>query len=174
MLRFESCNAKTCAQELLDLGQINMKMWYLFQWLVKHGELKNGTQAEIVKLYVDEQLVAYSLLENYEGCSDKRSTFQDQVYADLGVVHFVTLPEHRKKGYASLLADVIYKSFIEPLLSRHKDVFSYIVATERAVPLIQRTAIASHNLVTQFYSDLSFEEKVVKQINPTYRSANND
>jgi hypothetical protein len=63
MQRFEYCNANTCAEELLALGQANMKMWYLFQWLTKHKQLTFGTQAEIIKLYVNEALVAYSLLE---------------------------------------------------------------------------------------------------------------
>lgn len=165
MLRFESCNAKSCTQELLALGQINMKMWYLFEWLNEHGELRHGTQAEIVKLYINEELVAYSLLENYEACTDKEKCFEGVVYRDLGVIHFVTLPTHRKKGYASLLADVIYKQVVQPLLARHNDVYAYIVATERAVPLMQRTAISSSQLVTQFYSDLTFADKVVKQIN---------
>tara|TARA_R110001592_G_scaffold43042_15_gene139814 strand:- start:586 stop:1092 length:507 start_codon:yes stop_codon:yes gene_type:complete len=167
MLRFESCNAKNCAQELFALGQINMKMWYLFQWLTEHGELRHGTQAEMVKLYADEKLVAYSLLENYEACSDKTKLHKGQLYQDLGVIHFVTLPEHRKKGYASLIADMTYTDLIKPLLARHSNVHAYITATERAVPLMQRTGIDASHLVTQFYSDLTFEEKVVKQINPT-------
>jgi len=166
MLRFELDNAKNCTEELLALGQINMKMWYTFQWLNEHGELRHGTQAEIVKLYLDDQLVAYSLLENYEACSDKRKCFKGQVYQDLGVVHFVTLPEYRKRGYAGMLADKVYKEYIQPLLARHQGIFCYIVATERAVPLMQRTAISPQHLVTQFYSDITFEEKVVKQINP--------
>lgn len=167
MLRFESCNAKDCAKELLSLGQINMKMWYLFQWLTEHDELRHGTQAEMVKLYVDEELVAYSLLENYEACTDKSKLYKEQLYQDLGVIHFVTLPEFRKKGYASLVADVTYTELIKPLLARHSDVHAYITATERAVPLMQRTGIDASHLVTQFYSDLTFEQKVVKQINPT-------
>jgi len=166
MQRFELCNAKECAQELLALGQINMKMWYLFSWLVEHGELRHGTQAEVLKLYVNEQLVAYSLLENYEACDDKVKIFEGDVYRDLGVLHFVTLPEHRNKGYASLLAKQIYKELIVPLLARHQDVNGYIVATERAVPLIQRAGIDPRYLVTQFYSDKTFHKKVIQQINP--------
>ncbi|MDN2662534.1 GNAT family N-acetyltransferase [Psychromonas sp. 14N.309.X.WAT.B.A12] len=166
MQRFELCNAKQCAPELLALGQINMKMWYLFTWLVEHGELRHGTQAEVVKLYMDEQLVAYSLLENYEACDDKMKWVEGEVYQDLGVLHFVTLPAHRKKGYASLLAKQIYKQVIIPLLARHQDVNAYIVATERAVPLIQRAGIAPRYLVTQFYSDQTFHKKVIQQINP--------
>jgi GNAT superfamily N-acetyltransferase len=170
MLRFEYDNAKNCAQALLDLGPINMKMWYLFEWLTLHDELRHGTQAEVVKLYVDEELVAYSLFESYEACLDKKRIFQQDIYQDLGVVHFVTLPTHRKKGYASLLADVIYNQVIKPLLARHSEVHAYIVATERAVPLMQRTAIKPSQLVTQFYSDITFTDKVVKQINPTFKS----
>lgn len=165
MHRLELCNAKTCADELLSLGQINMKMWYLFDWLKNNGELRHGTQAEMVKLYVDDQLVAYSLLENYEACVDKTKCFNGQMYQDLGVLHFVTLPEYRNKGYASKLAKVMYTDIISPILARHSDVFAYITATERAVPLIQRTSIDPRHLVTQFYSDLSFEDKVVKPIN---------
>jgi len=167
MLRFEYDNAKNCAQELLDLGPINMKMWYLFEWLTLHDDLRHGTQAEIIKLYIDEQLVAYSLFENYEACLDKTRIFKDVIYKDLGVVHFVTLPAHRKKGYASFLSDVVYDKVLKPLLAQHSDVYAYIVATERAVPLMQRTAIKSSQLVTQFYSDVTFVDKVVNQINPT-------
>jgi GNAT superfamily N-acetyltransferase len=166
MVRFEYDNAKFCAQELLKLGQISMKMWYLFEWLTVHKELRHGTQAEVIKLYIDEQLVAYSLLENYEACTDKIKTVNHDTYQDLGVVHFVTLPAHRKKGYATLLADKMYQEVIEPLLARHSDVFGYVVATEQAVPLMQRTGIKPCQLVTQFYSDLTFVEKVVVKVNP--------
>jgi GNAT superfamily N-acetyltransferase len=168
MQRFEYCNATTCAQELLALGQINMKMWYLFQWLTEHEQLPHGTQAEMIKLYVNEELVAYSLLENYDARADKTKLYEGELYQDLGVVHFVTMPEHRKKGYASLVADVMYKDVIKPLLARYRDINVYVTATERAVPLMQRTAIDAANLVTQFYSDLTFKEKVVEQINPSY------
>lgn len=163
MQRFEYCNANSCAEELLSLGQINMKMWYLFQWLTVHDHLRHGTQAEMIKLYVDEELVAYSLFENYENRSDKTKLYEGEVYQDLGVVHFVTVPEHRKKGYASLIADIMYRDVIKPLLARHSDtnINTYVTATERAVPLMQRTNIDASNLVTQFYSDLTFKEKVV-------------
>lgn len=167
MQRFEYCNAKDCAQELLALGQINMKMWYLFEWLTEHDELRHGTQAEMIKLYVDEELVAYSLLENYEAATDKKKWHEGVLYQDLGVIHFVTRPVHRKKGYASLVADEMYHKVIKPLLARYNDVHAYITATERAVPLMQRTGIDSSHLVTQFYSDLTFQQKVVNQINPT-------
>ncbi|TEW52570.1 GNAT family N-acetyltransferase [Psychromonas algicola] len=161
MLRFEICNAKSCAEELLALGKINMKMWYLFEWLTLHDELRHGTQAEVVKLYIDEQLVAYSLLENYEACTDKIKSFKGRVYQDLGVIHFVTVPAYRKKGYASLLAEKMYQEVIKPLLARYPDVIAYVTATGRAVPLMQRTGIKKTQLVTQFYSDLTFEQKVV-------------
>ncbi|MFT5637009.1 MAG: hypothetical protein ACI89T_002482 [Cognaticolwellia sp.] len=105
MQRFEHCNANTCAEELLVLGQVNMKMWYLFRWLLKHNQLSLGIQAEMDKLYVNEELVAYGLLENYEARTDKIKIFEGKLYQDLGVVHFVTMREHRKKGYASLVAD---------------------------------------------------------------------
>ncbi len=169
MQRFEYCNANTCAEELLALGQINMKMWYLFKWLTEHEQLRHGTQAEMIKLYVNEELVAYSLLENYEDCTDKTKLYEGELYQDLGVVHFVTMPEHRKKGYASLIADVMYRDVIKPLLARYSDadVNVYVTATEKAVPLMQRTEIDASNLVTQFYSDLTFKEKVVEQINPS-------
>ena len=170
MQRFEYCNANTCAEELLALGQINMKMWYLFQYLTEHGQLRHDTQAEMIKLYVNEELVAYSLLENYETCTDKKTLYEEVLYQDLGVVHFVTMPDHRKNGYASLIADVMYKDVIKPLLARHRDVHVYVIATGRAVPLMQRTAIDAANLVTQFYSDLTFKEKVIEQINPRSRN----
>jgi GNAT superfamily N-acetyltransferase len=167
MHRFEYCNANTCAEELLALGQVNMKMWYLFQWLTQHSQLRHGTQAEMVKLYVNEELVAYSLLENYEARTDKTKLYEGELYQDLGVVHFVTMPEHRKKGYASLVADVMYKDVLRPLLSRHSHNKVYVTATEKALPLILRTGIDAANLVTQFYSDSSFKEKVVQSINPS-------
>jgi hypothetical protein len=168
MQRFEYCNAKDCAQELLALGQINMKMWYLFTWLTQHGQLQHGTQAEMIKLYVNEKLVAYSLLENYEAATDKKKWHEGVLYQDLGVIHFVTLPVHRKKGYASLVADLMYKDVIQPLLARYTNVYVYVTATEKAVPLMRRTGIEASNLVTQFYSDLSFKEKVVDRINPQF------
>ncbi|MBB1274894.1 MULTISPECIES: hypothetical protein [Psychromonas] len=164
MQRFEYCNAKECAQEMLELGQVNMKMWYLFQWLTEHDQLRHGTQAELLKLYVDEQLVAYSLLENYEACIDKTTLHHGELYQDLGVIHFVTMPAHRKKGFASLLAGIMYADVIKPLLARHTDVHAYITATGRAVPLMERTDIAPVNMVKEFYSEVTFEEKVVKYL----------
>ena len=167
MQRFKYCNADTCAEELLALGQVNMKMWQLFQWLTEHNQLRHGTQAEMIKLYVNEELVANSLLENYEDRTDQTKRYAGECYQDLGVVHFVTMPEHRKKGYASLVADVMYKDVITPLLARHSDNKVYVTATEKALPLMQRTSIDASNLVTQFYSDLSFKKKVVDSINPS-------
>jgi len=164
MLRFEVCNAKSCAEELLALGQINMKMWYLFEWLTLHDELRYGTQAELVKLYVDDVLVAYSLFENYEACANKTKLHKGSLYRDLGVIHFVTVPEYRNKGYASLLADKMLENIIKPVLVRYPDEIAYVTATERAVPLMKRTAINLSQLVTQFYSDLTFEDKVVKPL----------
>jgi hypothetical protein len=171
MQRFEYCNANTCAEELLALGQVNMKMWYLFQWLTKHKQLTFGTQAEMIKLYVNEALVAYSLLENYEARADKIKLYEGELYQELGVVHFVTMPEHRKQGYASLVADVMYKDVIKPLLTRHvnadANVNVYVVATKKAATLMQNTGLSASDLVTQFYSELSFKQKVVEVINPS-------
>ena len=164
MLRFEICNVKSCADELLVLSNGNMKMWYIFEWLTKHENLQYGTQAEIIKLYVDDELAAYSLLESFEARTDKIVFHQGVTYQDLGVVHFVTVHEHRNKGYATLLAGAMYKEFIEPMLARHSDVHAYVVATGRAGPLMARTDIAPVNLVKQFYSDLSFEQKVVNYL----------
>lgn len=161
MLRFEHCNVKSCANELLALGNNNMKMWYIFEWLAKHDELQYGTQAEIIKFYVDGELAAYSLLENFETRTDKIAEHQGVTYQDLGVIHFITLHEHRNKGYATLLADAMYKDIIEPMLVRHSDVHAYVVATGRAGPLMARTDIPAINLVKQFYSDVSFKVKVV-------------
>jgi len=166
MLKFEHCKVKNCVDELLALGNNNMKMWNIFQWLAQHDELQNGTQAEIIKLYVDDELVAYSLLENYEVRTDKTVPYQDEhhkrvTYQDLGVVHFVTLDQHRKKGYATLLADAMFKDIIAPLLVRHTNVHAYVTATGRAAPLMERTDICPTQLIKQFYSDLSFQVKVV-------------
>ena len=167
MQRFEYCNANTCAEELLALGQVNMKMWYLFKWLSEHDQLRHGTQAEMIKLYVNEELVAYSLLENYEARTDKTTLHEGELYQDLGVVQFVTMPEYRKKGYASLVADVMYKDVIQPLFARYSNTYVYVTATEKAVPLMQRTGIDNSKLVTQFYSELSFIAKVAEIINPS-------
>ena len=164
MLRFEHCNVKTCADELLALGNNNMKMWYIFAWLAKHDELQYGTQAEIIKLYVDDQLVAYSLFENFEARTDKIVHHQGIIYQDLGVVHFVTVHEHRHKGYATLLANAMYKNIIEPMLARYRNVHAYVIATGRAVALMERTDISPINLIKQFYSDVSFETKVVNYL----------
>lgn len=165
MQRFEYCNVKACAEEMLALGQDNMKMWYIFKWLSEHDELRHGTQAEIIKLYIGQDLVAYSLFENYEACSDKIVDHQGVIYQDLGVVHFVTVNEHRNKGYASLLADVLYDDVIKPLLARYTQRRAYITATGRAVPLMERTQIPPINMLKQFYSEVTFEEKVVKYLN---------
>ena len=61
----------------------------------------------------------------------------------------------------------MYKHVIRPLLARHSDVYVYITATEKAVPLMLRTGIDATHLVTQFYSDSSFKEKVAGHINPS-------
>ena len=166
MQYIESCNANTCAEELLALGQISMKMWYLFQYLTEHGELRYGTQAEVIKLYINDNLVAYALFENYEYRTDKTKSYDDKLFQDLGVIHFVTIPTQRKKGYASLLANKMYQQIIKPLLARFSDanINVYVTATGQAVPLMQRTEIDRCNLITQFYSDLTFKEKVFNQI----------
>lgn len=164
MLRFEHCNVKTCANELLALGNNNMKMWYIFAWLAKHDELQYGTQAEIIKLYVDDKLVGYSLLENFEARTDKTVYHQGATYRDLGVVHFVTIDEHRNKGYATLLANALYNEVIKPMLARYSDVYAYVTATGRAGPLMERTDLPAINLVKQFYSDASFKDKVINYL----------
>ncbi len=161
-------------QELLALGNNNMKMWNIFQWLAKHDELQHGTQAEIIKLYADEQLVAYSLFENYLVRGDKVIHHQDSVYKELGVVHFITLDQYRNKGYASQLANAMYSDIIEPMLATYSDshldlktdskMHVYVTATGRAAPLMERTDIPAINLIKQFYSDASFETKVANYL----------
>ena len=168
MRRFEHCNVKTCVSELLALGNSNMKMWNIFEWLAKHDELQNGTQAEIIKLYVDDELVGYSLLENYQARTDKVTHHEGIRYQDLGVVHFITLQNHRNKGYATLLANAMYNDVVGPMLASYSDVDAsshvYVTATGRAAPLMARTDISPVNLVKQFYSDTSFEVKVVNYL----------
>ena len=164
MLRFEHCNAKLCIDELLALGNHNMKMWYIFKWLSKHDNLQHGTQAEIIKLYVDEQLVAYTLFENYEARTDKTFHHQGDVYQDLGVIHFVTFDEYRNKGYATKLANALYNDILKPMFLRNNNVHAYVTATGRAVPLMERTNLPCFQLITQFYSDVSFEVKVVNYL----------
>ena len=173
MLRFEHCNVKTCTNELLALGQADMKMWYIFEWLDKHEELQNGTQAEIIKLYVNDELVGYSLFENFEARADKVTVHQGVNYKELGIIHFVTVIEHRNKGYATLLANALFKNIIEPMLARYNDFHVYVIATGRAVPLMERTDIPSKYLIKQFYSDLSFKEKVVNYLRKQEQNALN-
>jgi hypothetical protein len=170
MLRFEQCNVKTCVTELLALGNSNMKMWNLFQWLAQHDELQHGTQAEIIKLYDEEELVGYSLLENYQARTDKIVHHHGINYQDLGVVHFITVQSHRNKGYATLLAKAMYNDIIEPMLASYRDMAAhtnthvYVTATGRAAPLMERTDISPVNLIKQFYSDASFAVKVVNYL----------
>jgi GNAT superfamily N-acetyltransferase len=166
MLKFEYCNAKTCTQELLALGNLSMKMSYIFEWLSTHDELRYGTQAEMVKLYVNNELVGYALFENFEDRTDKITRYKGKLYQDLGVVHFVTLPDHRKKGYATQLANALYEKIIAPILTRHQDVNSYVVATGLAAPIMARTEIEPYHLVQQFYSNATFEAKVVNALFP--------
>jgi hypothetical protein len=92
----------------------------------------------MIKLYVNQQIVAYNLLENHEARTDKTTLYEGELYQDLGVVHFVTMPEYRKKGYASLVVDVMYKDVIQPLLARYSNTNVYVSATEKVVPLMQR------------------------------------
>ena len=176
MLRIESCNVKTCVNELVGLGNNNMKMWNIFQWLLEHDELQNGTQAEIIKLYVNDELAAYSLLENYQDRTDKTVIYKNISYQELGIIHFITLDQHRNKGYATLLADAMYNDILKPLLDKQLDNIqdkhhiknqsdrAYFIATGRAVALMERTNLSNMNLIKQFYSDASFEEKVVRYL----------
>lgn len=161
MLRLEQSNVKDCVKELLRLGNNNMKMWNIFQWLSKHKELEHGTQAEVIKLYCHDELVGYSLIENFEARADKSIRHKGTTYQDLGVVHFVTLNQHQNKGYATLLADAMYSDIIQPMLMRNTDVHAFVTATGRAVPLMERTDIPPCHLVKQFYSEQSFKTKVI-------------
>jgi hypothetical protein len=165
MLKFEHCNAKACVQELLALGNNNMKMWNIFQWLSENDELQHGTQAEIIKLYNHDELVGYSLIENFEARSDKSTRHEGVTYQDLGVVHFITLEKYRGKGYATMLASAMYSNIIKPMLGRHTNVHSFVTATGRAAPLMARTDIHPRHLVKQFYSDISFQVKVIDYLN---------
>lgn len=61
------------ANEMPALGNKNMKTWYILEWLSKHDELQKGTQAELITLYIDDILVAYGLLENFEAVLIKPS-----------------------------------------------------------------------------------------------------
>jgi hypothetical protein len=151
--------------ELLALGNNNPRMWNLFNWLATHDELQYGTQAEIIKLYVEDKLVGYSLLENYQARTDKVVQHKGVTYQDLGVVHFRTLDLYRNKGYATILANKMYNDIIAPMLERRSGVHAYVTATGRAAPLMERTDIASFNLVKEFYSDASFEVKVANYLN---------
>tara|TARA_B110000438_G_scaffold216729_1_gene209337 strand:- start:597 stop:1133 length:537 start_codon:yes stop_codon:yes gene_type:complete len=164
MLRFEHCNVKACVHELLAFGNNNARMWNLFNWLAKHDELQYGTQAEIIKLYVGDELAGYSLIENYQARTDTIVQHQGITYQDLGVIHFRTFESHRNKGYATLLADKMYNDIVAPMLANNHDVHGYVVATGRAAPLMARTEIPSFNLVKQFYSDATFAEKVANYL----------
>ncbi|MEP1552730.1 MAG: GNAT family N-acetyltransferase, partial [Paraglaciecola sp.] len=74
----------------------------------------------------------------------------------------------RNKGYASSLADIMYKDVIKPLLNKPSSHNVYVTASGKAVPLMQQTGIPTKNLITQFYSELSFKRKVVDVINNSY------
>lgn len=165
MLKFEQDNVKNCVDELLALGNNNMKMWNIFQWLATHDELQHNTQAEVIKLYIDNELAAYSLFENYQARTDKITLHQGTSYQDLGVIHFITLEQHRNQGYATQLANAMHEGIIAPLLALyqtpHCPIHAYVTATGRAGPLMERTHIPAIHLVKQFYSDASFEKKVV-------------
>ncbi|CCK74721.1 conserved hypothetical protein [Oleispira antarctica RB-8] len=164
MLRFERCNVKACVDELLALGNNNARMWNLFNWLAEHDELQHGTQAEIIKLYVEDELAGYSLLESYQARTDKIVLHEGITYQELGVVHFRTLKPHRNKGYATLLAAAMYDDIVEPMLAQYRNVHAYVIATGRAAPLMARTDISPLHLIQQFYSEASFEEKVVNYL----------
>jgi GNAT superfamily N-acetyltransferase len=163
MIRFEHCMAADCIEEMIAFKNENYKMETMFNAIHENGKLKHGTVAELVKLYVDETLVGYSLFENYEKREGKSFSHNDIQYNDLGVVHFVTSSEYRGRGYASKIAEEMFKRIINPILNKYGD-NSYVVATGRAVPLMQRTNLDSDKLVTQFYSEVTFEEKVVNYL----------
>lgn len=168
MLRLEHCNVKVCATELLALGNNNMKMWNIFEWVSQHDELQYGTQAEIIKLYVGDELAAYSLLENYQARTDKIIHYKGVRYQDLGVIHFITLDSHQNKGYATLLANAMYNDVVEPMLAAYRDMDDshrvYVTATGRAAPLMERTNISPLHLVKQFYSEATFASKVANYL----------
>jgi hypothetical protein len=71
------------------------------------------------------------------------------------------------------LANALYKNIIEPMLARYNDFHVYVIATGRAVPLMERTDIPSKYLIKQFYSDLSFKEKVVNYLRKQEQDALN-
>ena len=91
----------------------------------------------------------------------------------MGIIHFVTVNAHRNKGYATLLANTLYQDMIEPMLNRYNDFYAYVTATGRAVPLMERTGIPSVHLIKQFYSEVSFKEKVVDYLKKKEQSVFN-
>jgi GNAT superfamily N-acetyltransferase len=160
MLKFERCSVKSCVDELIALGKKNERMWNLFNWLANNDELQHGTQAEIIKLYVEGDLAGYSLLESYQDRTDKITLHEGITYQDLGIVHFRTLDKYRNQGYATQLANAMYNDIVKPLLAAHSDVHAYVAATGRAAPLMARTEIPASNLIQEFYSEVSFGVKV--------------
>lgn len=60
-----------------------------------------------------------------------------------------------------LLVNAMYNDVIQPFLARYPNVYAFVTATARAVPLMERTEIPSIYLMKQFYSEASFQLKVV-------------
>lgn len=136
------------------------RMGTMYTWLMKHGSLEHGTVLEAIKLYCDNELVAYAVFESYEHRSDKVITVDGESYRDLGMVHFRTKPECRGRGYATMLADALYTDVISPLLAQHEK-NSFVMATGDAIQLMKRSGMDMNRLSTSFYSDVSFKEKVL-------------
>jgi hypothetical protein len=160
--RFEHSMINTCADELLKFAKENNFKYFLYEFLLENGELQHGMKVEIIKLYCNDDLVGYASIESNEFRKDKVTIYNQTVYQDLGLIHFATALNHRNKGYASLLANIFYKDVVTPLFSRH-DKNSFIIATGRAIALIERTGIDMDRVVLDFYSPITFENKVINK-----------
>jgi hypothetical protein len=160
------CNAKERKQELFEFAAKNGEMSFMFEWLFTHDELQYGTQAEMVLLYVDNELVSYGLLEDWQFRTDKTNVDNGQVYRNLGLIHFVTKHEDRRKGYGTILAKRLYTDIIEERLEAHKgdDNINFYMTAGGAAALMKKSGIRPYALIPQMYSDVSFPIKVVKYL----------
>ncbi len=163
-LTFVRGTANESAHELLSFTKRNNIIHNLFEWLTSHDELQHGATAEVIKLYNDNVLVGLAWIENFEARTDKFTKFNNTIYQDLGLVHYAVDLEHRNKGYGSLLADQMHEKIVKPLLSRYND-YAFILATGRAYKLISRTGVNMARVVPDFYSEKTFERKVVNLLN---------
>tara|TARA_Y100001973_G_C5182398_1_gene325672 strand:- start:274 stop:837 length:564 start_codon:yes stop_codon:yes gene_type:complete len=155
-------NTQDVAAELSKLTSDNGLVWYPLEYLINHGEYSNGTVGEVVMLYRNNKLVAYSFIESYEHRDDKVFYHNDQGYKHLGHVHFLTDSSVRGLGVASYVARELKNRILDPLLSRNPD-NSFILATGGAISPVLKAGFPANRLTTDYFQQSSFAEKVIEQ-----------